>query len=314
MPVWDKFPIFLWFVIIDYVIKEIARRKMNLLSKGSNKSSLMSMHKIIKSQQTVIFLHIPKTAGSTLFSLARRQYKADAIFHVMSRDYSDFKELQEDRRNKFELVGGHMCFGVHEHIPGPSTYFTILRHPLERVLSYYYYLRDYYSRHQLDDEQYLLELQKDLAEFVATSQILEVDNGQTRRLVGTDGYKVGFGQCSQEMLEKAKQNILESFSVVGITERFYETILLLGETFAWKNKLFINKNVTQNKPERHTVDQRAIDLISKYNEFDIELYAFAKNLLREQIDQAGRAFEMKVQVYRTIMGAFNSIFSFTQSK
>ena len=99
-------------------------------------------------EKSVIFLHIPKVGGSTISKIIERQYRPRNIFHV--RDNSsqkriqncvdEFKVLPVAEKERIKVLMGHMGFGLHNFLPQPSVYFTLLRDPVERVISYYYFI------------------------------------------------------------------------------------------------------------------------------------------------------------------------------
>ena len=51
-----------------------------------------------------------------------------------------FKRLPEGRRRRLRVVRGHLFYGVHECLPQGATYITMLRDPVARVLSAYYFV------------------------------------------------------------------------------------------------------------------------------------------------------------------------------
>ena len=86
---------------------------------------------------TLIFTHIPKTAGTSL--------KKSAIFpNVRPRDvYQIFgtRKLIQDRPRGASVVFGHFPYGAHVFLgPGPFRYLTILRDPVDRAVSFYNYV------------------------------------------------------------------------------------------------------------------------------------------------------------------------------
>lgn len=259
------------------------------------------MHK--ESGTTNFFIHIPKTAGSTMMSLIWREYKHEKIFHVMKRDFEDFRSLSERERDNYKLVGGHMCYGVHDLVSNPGTYFTILRDPVKRIVSYYYYVRS-----QPNSDWYQMAMNMNLAEFVEKSQVPEVNNGQLRRLYGVEGFNVEFGACKPDMLTIVKQQILKHFSVVGLTERFYETIVLLSDVYSWRLLPFLNKNVSRSKPKSRSIDKQTMDVIIRYNQLDIELYNFSQEQFDDRIEMGGKGFRTRVDFYRSINRLINSFY------
>ncbi|MEO5579030.1 MAG: hypothetical protein ABIR58_00110 [Gemmatimonadaceae bacterium] len=73
-----------------------------------------------------------------------------------------------------------------------------------------------------------------LHDFVTNPPFREVDNDQTRRIAGEEP---PLGRCTSAMFELAKQNLRRHFRVVGVTDRFDETLLLMKQAFGWTNSL-----------------------------------------------------------------------------
>jgi len=173
---------------------------------------------------TLIFLHIPKTGGSTLRNLIKRNYKGQPIFSIDGRrarkSIEAFKKLPEAQRKSFKVLQRHMLFGLHEFLSSPSTYITMLRDPIERIISHYYYvLRDpeHYPYLYKKVKSQNMSLNISLKDYVISGISTELDNGQTRLLSGMKN--VDFGCCPREMLEIAKKNLREHFAVIGLMER-----------------------------------------------------------------------------------------------
>jgi hypothetical protein len=248
-------------------------------------------------QSPVIFLHIPKTAGMTLYQIMSRQYEADAIFTIGGlSELGKFKQLEMDERSTFKLIRGHMEFGLHEFLPGPSRYFTILRNPIDRVISYYYFLH----QRPLDRMHKLIKNEKlSLPQFLDRKADPLADNAQTRLLSG-NWYGVAVGHCTEDMLEQAKENLRTRFSVVGLTERFDETLLLLQQAFGWRNLHYIRHNVTNKRPQKRDVSDEVLTAVSQANQLDIQLYQYAQTLFAEQIASYGEAaFSKKLKQFQT---------------
>jgi hypothetical protein len=124
-----------------------------------------------------------------------------------------------------------------------------------------------------------------------------MDNMQTRLLSGvwTD---LGFGECDEETLTLAKQNLRERFCVVGLTERFDETLLLLKRALGWRNVNYVRHNVTRGRPRRTSVDAETLSVLQASNQLDIQLYAYAKTLLADKIRAQGPSFSRELMAFR----------------
>ena len=100
-----------------------------------------------------VFLHIPKTAGDTLKIILWRQYREGGHIEVADphqvsdptapedRSFENVKRQVAESSDRFQLIYGHMPFGIHGSIGRPSRYFTMVRDPVERAVSHFYYVK-----------------------------------------------------------------------------------------------------------------------------------------------------------------------------
>jgi hypothetical protein len=250
------------------------------------------------SERTIIFLHIPKTAGTTIQQVIERNCRKGDIYTLgIDGWFDDFKSLPDSRKADIHLLrGGHPGFGLHKYLPSPSTYFTFLRDPIERAISYYYWVqRD--PHHYAHD--FVTASHMGLRDFIESRQDTLVDNCQTRLLAGLEtGYEIGFGQCTTEMLESAKRNLEEYFAVVGLTEEFDATLILLKKAFGWRKLAYVRQNVTPDRLKKSEISQVTLDAIAKVNLLDIELFRYARALFEEQVRRQGASFAQEVRDFQ----------------
>ncbi|OLE71167.1 MAG: hypothetical protein AUI36_02985, partial [Cyanobacteria bacterium 13_1_40CM_2_61_4] len=220
---------------------------------------------------TVIFLHIGKTAGTTLRRILRRNFRSAEIMVVRARGrprtetLDDFGALPQAERARPRLIMGHTVFGLHERVPRPSTYISMVRRPKSLVLSQYnFVLRTPGHRHHEEVTRRGLALE----DYIESGLSLEMDNSQTRAIAGD--LDTPFGACTDEMLALAKRNIEGHFAVVGITERFDESLILLQRAFGWRRVSYVSANVARG--ERPEPSPGALQLIARHNRLDDELY------------------------------------------
>jgi hypothetical protein len=238
----------------------------------------------------LLFLHIPKTGGITLRQVVERQYPR-ARTHLVGDPYWAFWDMPEHLRARLRLVEGHMPLGLHAALPQPSTYVTMLREPLERVVSDYYYLLRTPTA-KFHDE--VTSRRMSLADLVRSGISVEFDNEQTR-LLGDDPW-VEFGACSTEMVDAAKRNLRERFAAVGLVERFDLSLLVMARALGWRRPLYyVRRNVTRDRPRVGDLDVETRRLLEETHRFDRELYSFARALFDEHVQRLfggpGRAAE-----------------------
>jgi hypothetical protein len=226
-------------------------------------------------RKALIFLHIPKTAGTTLNRIIERQYSPLAIFtmdpHRIRATAERFKRLPEARRRRLQVVRGHLFYGIHEFLPQNATYITMLRDPVARLLSSYYFvlrrplnpLHRKFKRERLGVED-CIRLFPDR------------NNTQCRFIAGVKDTAI----ADERLLDMAKANLTKSFSVVGICERFEESLILISKTFGWEISAYENHKVAKTRP---MAEPKLVDLIREHNRLDVELYEFGKKLFEQSL-------------------------------
>ena len=244
----------------------------------------------------VLFLHIPKAGGSTLGEYVYNQCRAQESYNdgqldsgVAYLDYGFIKDSESTipahvvdllGRRDLRAVIGHFWFGLHEHVKQPSRYITILRDPVERVVSLYYFTK--------------LQHTMSLEEFARNPPFREVDNDQTRRIAGVNP---PVGECTQSTLETARENLRRYFAVVGTTERMTEVLAHLRTKLGWnRDVVSVRRNVNADRPARGSLTQEAIKAVRERNELDYELWRYASDLFDEDV-----ASERMMKVGRDVL-------------
>ena len=242
-----------------------------------------------------IFLHIPKTAGTTLVRILHRQYGRTGYVSIKAGTSFENAKLQIVREeiDGFRLVYGHVPFGIHDALTRPVRYFTLVRDPVDRVVSHYYFARSH-PAHRLYRE--ITEKRMTLRDYVASGITGELANGQTALLAGQ---KQDAPSGDLSLLERAQANIMRHFAAVGVTEDFDRTIVLFKLALGWRMPLvYESVNVTAGRPDANAIDEETLEAIRSQNRLDELLYRFIRDRLNWTIANNEGAVRRELRVLR----------------
>ena len=267
----------------------------------------------LEEDSLVIFMHVPKTAGTSLRHIVQSQFQPHNVFEFYNlktlppkvrKGIAKYNSLSEAQKQAIKFVSGHVGFGLHEFLSRPCTYITVLRDPVERVISYYYFL--------LRNQNEIVK-NKTLPEFIETFG--GVHNSMTcylsgltlqAQLQGCDA-KLKSQQFDQETLAKAKENLKNYFKVVGFVDRFDETCILLQKILGWNIPAFyVRKNVAKHPHATKEIPPETISLIHQYNELDLSLYNYAREIFTEMIQQQGDTFPEDLNKFKLAQRSSNN--------
>jgi len=252
----------------------------------AGKSMLNDGLKRESNKPRALFLHIQKTAGSSIVDLVKPVYGPDEI--ISHGDYLKAIPKQpikviEDGAGTFQdlgFVSGHFGFDFAKQFMNKRYSFTFLRDPIERILSYYYFCK---TRNPKEYDIYALAQELTLDEFLMLG--LErpavkacIWNNQAWQLAHGYGNRNGrniLRFTSSEILELAIAH-LDEFSYIGFSETFEEDrdhILKQLEIVPPKRKVVSNAN--PNRATAKDLPPLTLKLLDELTCLDRELYAEA---------------------------------------
>lgn len=195
-----------------------------------------------------IFIHIPKTAGTSFRENVLKPLYRDKFYYDKSMTLTR-EEKEHNLKNdlmlynwgisnypqdfrKYDVIGGHFSFDKYKRFDSPMI--TFLREPLERIVSHYYFYR-------------------------------KMDGFYTDKTI------VEFSEIYANFMSKQLGYDLNRLEFVGLTEYYDESI----KRFADKFELDLPKG--KNKKHRedkivHTVTDEEAEIIKEINKDDYELY------------------------------------------
>jgi hypothetical protein len=244
-------------------------------------------------QPTLLFLHIPKTAGTSVSLALVRRFSAHELYHVRDPKHAQapcfsphhgpqqaFGRLSTRRKQKFRCVLGHFHFGLHETLPGPAEYFTLLRDPLQRYVSQV----AQYNRMQAAGELGSDTRPVSLMEFRALKP-RQFENPQTRWISGLTANQIA-DRSPADVLQLAQHHLDTHFRAVGVVERMDESMAVLASRSGWSCLSAAKANASAQRP---SVDQLTADQYQRFmdsNRLDRELWQFANRRLDAELATA----------------------------
>lgn len=262
-----------------------------------------------------LFWHIPRSAGTCMDELvssclnliqaksAATQHQQDQVLEVFTNIHNGARYVNVNtmrmpgiqHANNLGLVDSELARVVTtmfvQDIPilfsrqHKGQLFTIIRHPVSRSISLFYYLRTAYESQAFSPPQMTLTLDE-----YARSSRLEF-NWMTRVLSGQLS-----GTLTQEHVDLAK-TIVRRKLIVGLLDDMDETLRRFAFSFRWHNRIGDREKTCLNKlanydwpnDQQHQPDYPKLDensktwyLLEEKNQYDMQLYYYARTQFEAQ--------------------------------
>jgi len=246
------------------------------------------------------YIHLFKTAGTTLESILSRQYGMNAVMKFGSvSDTADrlreFSTWPGEYQRQIKAFMGHCSFDQRSLFPQDTTFFTVIRHPVDRMISEYYFILE---SPEIVHYPKVVGQKMTLSDFMLSGIHNSLDNYQTKYLSSLKN--PGFGVYSKDLLEDAKNNLKNKLVFTGLTERFDESVILMKRLFGWKMPYYLRERVTRNRPRRDDIPSSDIAVLQEYNRMDLELYDYAVKLFDQEVEKQGQEFKNDLKTFKLI--------------
>lgn len=224
-----------------------------------------------------LFLHIQKTAGSSLVNLARKHYRPSLISH------GDFDGHSPNEFTNIKFVSGHFGYDFARSLIDDRYSFTFLRNPIERVLSFYYFHRTRkVNEFPITRIAQTLELDDFLALGLKDPYIKErIWNNQTWQLAHGYASDYSINDFSEDALMEKSIGNLKKFTHIGFVETFEQDIeeILPNLGIKYSNSKPITKiNKTYNRLHINELPESSLTIINELTSLDVKLYKYAQSI------------------------------------
>ncbi len=226
------------------------------------------------------FLHIHKTAGSTLARILETHFGQGQI--CPPQTWQQFLTLPRTDLAQYRLFRGHLL-AFSQWLPTRPWIVTFLRDPVERTLSTYDYIRRN-DRHRLHRSAMTMDLETFLHDPDTTGTVRDL---QTRWILANalpcDSLKDMEAQVAElglDPLTTARRQ-LDSYAFVGLVERFDASVQRLMDVLGWPLFDWMTEhsgdrvNVSEDRVRREDLSSGVLDRILELTSLDRALHETA---------------------------------------
>lgn len=250
----------------------------------------------------VLYNRVFKTGSETtgaLFSFVAsmmnysyiRENTEDFYDRGQSRPFPMIIEHRVKQVKRPIFFNAHFYFRNNLKIQRTHTYINQIRHPVDRYISHYAYMRT--TNRPRQRVKYMI----DSGEFYETIEQCFEKQGQgckynviTRFFCGTESF---CKSDAKKALERAKENILNHYATVGLLEHFHLSLKIIQRRLPYflpvvpEEPLHMKLNEGKKKFNSSSVSKEMIEKIKRANWADMELYEFVTEMFWKQVKACG---------------------------
>jgi hypothetical protein len=229
--------------------------------------------------QKVLFEHVPKCGGTTILGYLISQYEMDTIFNIdgsnPSKSIDYFMSLPERERYSFHLIQGHGAHRLLRYADPETKRATILRDPVDRIISHYYYVLRNPSHYLYSD---VTTKGMSLLDYATSNLSSELCNDYVCRFLQISA-KEAEGN-PDETVFRAFDTLQKDFDVIGTVDNLNSAMQSLARIALFRTKFKDGKlNATADRPKLSEIDPETRLAIAEVNHLDVRLYKLIKENL-----------------------------------
>jgi hypothetical protein len=226
----------------------------------------------------VLFDHLPKCGGTTVTRYLRLNYARRVVFQTDGRrpanSVAKFRLLPKAERYRYRLVSGHGAHRLLDYVHPDTLAVTILRDPIQRVISHYYYVRQA-KQHYL--HRAIVEGGVTLEGYVSSGLSAEVRNWYTTHFSGLSIEEAE--RDPDRAVTLACETIRDRYQIVGFLDDLATAMARLRQQAklctAFAPDVALNRSRT--RPALDVLPVATLKSIAEANALDVRLYEVLKS-------------------------------------
>ncbi|BDC98250.1 sulfotransferase family 2 domain-containing protein [Persicobacter psychrovividus] len=220
----------------------------------------------------LLFEHVPKCGGTTVVKYLSDQYPFSKTYqldnHQPMVSIQRFKNMPQKERYSYHFVVGHMAHLLKDDVHPEMLKATILRDPIDRMVSHYYYVLrrpTHYLYEQVKREGVSLK------DYVTLELSRELRNNYVHRFSQIEEKQML--SHPREALEKAIEVLTEEYQFVGFLESLEADLLRLKHLMGFSESYVPMKaNATAGRKKVEELDPQTLKEVEAMNLLDVALY------------------------------------------
>lgn len=221
-----------------------------------------------------VFDHIPKTAGTSVIAAMEQATGTSGRLPEASYPHHVALSLAKERR----FLTAHLWFYNGEPLAGGWFYASLLRDPVDRFLSQYYYhrgLADQVARGMVKDPAVHAAVRLELGDFVNEPGELRRSFANVQARHFADRMCDAEGLNDSDLLDAAIAGA-SAYGLIGVFSRLQEFVDAYCDTIGVRRRRLSVLNVTPNRRRAGSLPPELIERLKACNAADYGLYAWAE--------------------------------------